>query len=225
MKNQQTFFKKIKSIFYKFEPSTPTVDKSVEKLSDVEIENTKFLLEIVINHVASMDDTSFNNKLDEEILDVARGNSIPSADFLERKGDVLIRAIFDIAYFHESFDVLGYMDSLDEEILNFAKSNNDLSNNSDFLKEKNTDLITIHHIRERLNYNNQAYKEFELLANSELLEAQEHLAIMYRIGSGFGIEPNREKAMYWYAESIRNGSISAIKDLEYMKNNPQEAMI
>lgn len=214
------FIEKIKSIFGVSKIDAYTPIKSIEKLSDAGIENIKSILEIVINHIASHDDLNFKDDLDKEVFDLALSEDVPNADFLKRKGEALLRAIFDIAYFHESFDMLDYTNGLDEDVLNFSLSKEDPANNSNFLVKNKIDVITIWHIRAKLDYNKTAYKEFELLANLELLEAQEHLAFMYRIGSGFGIEPNREKAIYWYTRAISNNSISAIKDLKYMKENP-----
>ncbi len=70
-----------------------------------------------------------------------------------------------------------------------------------------------------------AYKEFGVLAESGLLEAQEILGEMYRSGEGFGIEPDREKAMYWYSVAASNGSKKSNEILLYMSSHPNDAVL
>jgi len=64
-----------------------------------------------------------------------------------------------------------------------------------------------------------AYKEFEILAKSGLLEAQEILGDMYRVGEGFGIEEDKEKSLKWYEVAVSNGSERAREIVKYMKEN------
>jgi len=132
-------------------------------------------------------------------------------------------ALIRLACFHKDFDTNEYTTSLDKDILNFALSDKNPVD-SDFIKSHHIDAITIHQIRERLNYNDLAYQEFEFIAKAGILEAQEELAFMYRIGYGWGIPPNRKKSIHWYNIAIKNGSTSAKADLKYMKEHPEEGL-
>lgn len=73
--------------------------------------------------------------------------------------------------------------------------------------------------KETISHKELAYQEFEILAESGLLEAQEILGEMYRFGEGFGIEENKEKSIYWYTKAAVNGSEQAQEIAGYMKEN------
>jgi len=76
-----------------------------------------------------------------------------------------------------------------------------------------------------IDHKELAYSEFKILAEAGLLEAQEIPGEMYRFGEGFGIEPNREKAMYWYSIAASNGSEKATEILIYMGSHPDDAAL
>lgn len=62
-----------------------------------------------------------------------------------------------------------------------------------------------------------AYEEYEVLAKSNIAEAQEILGDMYRIGEG-NKTPDREKAIYWYTLASENGMWDATDMLEHLKS-------
>lgn len=214
--------KKIKSIFRRTAPNSPENSKENSETSDLDNAKVKVaeqLLKMVASHFMLRDDIDFNESLDKDISKLVIEHKPLDVDFLKSNDDVfgkLISAALKVAYFHESFPVLQYQSDLDQEVLNFALFS-DETPGADFLEEHGIDAITIWHIRSRLDYNEQAYAEFEFLASLGVLEAQENLAVMYQVGAGYGIEFNEEKALYWWTEAFNNGSEIAESRIQYLK--------
>jgi TPR repeat protein len=128
-------------------------------------------------------------------------------------------ALYYLAKYHIDFNTLTFQNDLGDDVWLYS------GDYDDDVAEKGISWHKFHVTKNKLNYNEMAYKEFEVLATAGLLVAQEKLALMYHIGSGIFIMPDREKAMYWYKEAAKNGSIDAAKNLKYMEDNPKEGIL